>query len=957
MIRRNQGLALLSKALTMLADTPASLMKCAADAAKYAAVPVEALTWEILVKAIASEDLNDPIQLEMGRALSRWDYADGGSWTAGTARNTKARRELMYKLLEFTESLREACDRRLPTKTIEDPSVVAVSHREWYPDDSIDTFYWREYSRYLQNANKWPQDNINVLDKSTTCVVERLACPWDKEAYQSKGLVVGYVQSGKTANFTGVVAKAVDSGYRLIIILAGMLDVLRGQTQRRVDKELIGKEILENSPGGNEYASDQEWDSFCSHGGMPSQFGAADWHRLTGPWHDYMSLGKGVDALDFEKDDPKRPLYERWNLRAARARLLVVKKNPKILRKVISDLGSLHRTSLAAVPALIIDDESDQASIDTSKLVKEEEKRRTATNIAIRELLEMLPRAQYVGYTATPAANVLVNPNDKKDIFPKDFIISLPRPDGYMGISDFFDVEDKEPDADFSASNEKAYVRPLVGEDSLPSNLQSSIAAFILSGAIKLYRGERDPSLLPGYKHHTMLVHCSPFRIVHKKNADFVREQYEEVTKDTDKMWGTLEKLFTDDFSKISAVRGNSFPFPKSFQDLRPHIVETLRRLEMGKLIRIVNGDNKDDTPDFDRQPIWSILVGGTKLSRGYTIEGLTVSYYRRTSSTADTLMQMGRWFGFRKGYYDLVRLFLGRKESLGKGKTATTIDLVEAFKAACLDEDELRSEIKKYAAIKGEHRVTPRDIPPLVSAHMLRPTAANKMRYSRVKFMNFGGEWSEKTLAPTNITDIRVNQNITRELLSASGLRRVSLNAVVGEKERAFPAFVGNSSTKEVLRFLKGYKWAGNTFGVIQREIDFISNSTGKANPGIDEWLLMLPQLITDAESTWPVKEHALTVKYRSRIGDNGRFKAFTEPDHKKLMGFLCDVEGGKSKNAATLALKKSRQAGILIYPVKGDKEKEVSIGFSIVFPNNNIGIKLRWTVEVDGVQTEAEV
>src|SRR5439155_619914 len=194
--------------------------------------------------------------------------------------------------------------------------------------------------------------------------------------------------------------------------------------------------------------------------------------------------------------------------------------------------------------------------------------------------------------------------------------------------------------------------------------------------------------------------------------------------------------------------RGRGLPFPSRFDSLREHVSECRKRLELTQLIRIVNGDNKDDAPEFDKAPIWSILVGGTKLSRGYTIEGLTVSYYRRTSSTADTLMQMGRWFGFRNGYGDLVRLYLGREEPLDKkGKRA--LDLLEAFKATCLDEEEFRTEIRRYAAIEGKDRLRPIDVPPLVPSHMLRPTSPNKMRYARIQLMNFGKRWSEKTVAP----------------------------------------------------------------------------------------------------------------------------------------------------------------------------------------------------------------
>lgn len=955
--RKNAHL-LVSRALDLLGDVPGPLMEAADAAAPFAKVPRNALSDAVLAAALRSPDLDDPIQVVLGRAIARWDYVEAGEWTDGTGRMTPDRRALIYDLLGLSKEVRLLYTERFPPIAVELPVVIADVHEEWYPEPSIDEFYWKHYARYLADTAGWHTDSINVLDESTTEIIERVSCPWRAEAYQSKGLVVGYVQSGKTANFSAVIAKAVDAGYRLVIVLAGVLDVLRNQTQRRLDREIVGKELLELAPGGNEYASDQDWDSFIEHGGLPSHFHSVNWHRLTGPGHDYARLGKGVDALDFERTEQNAPLHARENLRSARARLIVVKKNPRILERVIGDLEALHRTDLRSIPALIIDDESDQASVDTSKLDKEELRRRTATNKAIRRLLKILPRAQYIGYTATPFANVFVDPRDKEDIFPRDFIISLPRPTGYMGVSDFFDMTDPDPAATVATSNEKAFVRSVRGLDRKPENLQAAIESFLISGAIKLYRQQEDPSLARGFRHHTMLVHSSAYKKAHRKDASFVKSQYKAVTDDRQEMWRKLEKRFLEDFVPVSASRGAGLPFPAKFKVLRDHVIDCLARLESGQHVRIVNGDNKDDAPDFDQNPIWSILVGGTKLSRGYTIEGLTVSYYRRTSSTADTLMQMGRWFGFRKGYRDLVRLYLGRKEPLDK-RGKRTLDLLEAFKGTCRDEEEFRTEIRRYAAIEGKTRLRPVDVTPLVPSHMLRPTAANKMRYAKIKMMNFGERWSEKTLAPgpKQKTAMKNNRKVAETLLKEATPGHVTLDASVEGTAIRFGAVAGRVSKAAAISFLKTYQWADNHFNVVQREIDFLQNRSDKADPGVDSVLILAPQLQAADAQVWAAAGLKLTVKRRARINEEGRFKAYSEPDHRLVAEYLCGSKSGTTKHRATLDLIEERQAVLLLYPVCPEDEKETSIGFAIFFPRNNIRAQLRWAVESAGDRSEAEL
>ena len=382
---------------------------------------------DLISAAIREETWSGPVHRVLKVSLARWDHDPAGGWTTGTAPNTAERRSLIYDLLGAGAELRTVLDEKLPFySAAESLIVIADRFERWYTAErrAGNNFYWSAYSRYLDVANGWDPDDILALDESTTAVVERLSDPSRPEIYQAKGLVVGHVQSGKTANITGVVAKAADAGYRLVIVLSGTMNLLRAQTQRRIDRELIGKELIR--PGGEapddeelDYLLDEDWANFIEYEARPSELGAFDWTRLTGERDDYRRLRAGIESLNFERADVSKPFHHPENLGPAKARIMVVKKHTDVLRKVAQDLRRIT-ARLAEVPALVIDDESDLASIDTSRPPSQaEERRRTTINKRIVELLQQLPRSQYVGYTATPFANVFVNPADAQDLFPE----------------------------------------------------------------------------------------------------------------------------------------------------------------------------------------------------------------------------------------------------------------------------------------------------------------------------------------------------------------------------------------------------------------------------------------------------------------------------------------------------------------------------------------------------------
>jgi len=895
----------------------------------------------LLIEHIDNGDPNDRILHSLAAAIQAWDHEESPAWADNTEQYTAERRNTIITLLGFDESDETIINQRIPRFSETEVSVIiAESHTPWYGDrkKDIKDYYWRDYKEVLEKKS-WDREAIRILDASTDDVLSRLSDPTGKEIYPAKGLVMGYVQSGKTAHYSALIAKAADAGYRLIIVLAGTLDILREQTQRRLDMEIVGRELL----GPEEYGSDAEWDRFVSHGALPSNDNAFDWERLTGKNDDYKTLNKHLrTVLDFKRVDRTKPFNDPVNLRNATAKLAVIKKVPKRMEKLSKDLKRLRelRSRLEHVPTLIIDDEADQASVNTINQSKPGKKgERTSTNKEIGELLRMLPRAQYVGYTATPFANVFIDPEDAEDLFPKDFIVSLPRPKGYMGVSDFFDFETDYLDGDFRG-NENAFVRKVDGNDDDLDNLPKAIDSFILSGAIKLYREAKDNSY--AFKHHTMLFHHSHKTVVHEEDKYVVENIFLNGARYQNKKgYDTLKKLFRSDFVPISKTRAPELPFPKNFNELKPYINKCLTRVCSGKSVRIVNGVGKfkDDTPEFDQAPVWAILVGGAKLSRGYTVEGLTVSYYRRPTMAGDTLMQMGRWFGFRFGYKDLVRLFIGSNEAKGRKR----INLYETFRAVCSDEEALRSELLKYS----RDNLLPRQVPPLVRQTLpyLPPTSKNKMFNAVIKSRNFAGDWTEKTIAPSKTALIEANQKITATLLEKAQISpSLKISFVKKGENRKFDAYIGKAKGADVLSFLKDYRWADNR-KPIHLEIEYIESMLGRAK--LNDWTILLPQI----SSKQPFKLPSTAIgrlSYVKRQREDSRFGVYSEPRHREAAAFLSGVAEVQSPNDWLVSYRNPDSPVLVIYFVQeqNSSNPDVSVGFGTQYPGQKVGNSIEWMV-----------
>jgi hypothetical protein len=892
-------------------------------------------------------DPNASASMLLRRMIARWDTQADGDWIGETQPRTLERRIQLYTALACEDRLRTLCDRLFPVFEGEDRTIVITrDYERWYTDERRrSSFYWEAYSRYLEERGGWSHESLTELDQSTSSIVERLSDPTRPDIYSSRGLVVGHVQSGKTANFTGVIAKAADAGYRLIIVLAGTMDILRSQTQRRIDRELIGREILED-----QYLGDTEWPhDFVSHGGFPSELGAFDWERLTLRLDDYKLLRQGILALEFPKRNRTLPFFHPANLHPAAAKLIVIKKNPKILGKLTTDLVRI-RALLEEIPTLVIDDESDQASPNTLRQGNDAgaRRRRTATNRAIVRLLEQLPRAQYVGYTATPFANVFIDPDDAEDLFPRDFILSLRRPAGYMGAADFHDLDLPAPDG--YDSNERAFVRSVrVTDDAIAENLPRALDSFVLAGAIKLYRLALNPALVKRFRHHTMLVHISVRNDDQGIVAEEVRRILGERDYDGGDGWRALEQLWEEDFAPVCAARHQGYSVPASFADLRSHIGECLRRIDLPQAVLVVNG-LVGDSPDFDTNPVWKILVGGAKLSRGYTVEGLTTSYYRRRAATADTLMQMGRWFGFRGGYSDLVRLFIGRNEPPER----RPLDLYAAFEGACRDEIDFRSQLSQYAMRDDGQPLRPEQVPPLVPAHLLRPTANNKMFNAVIASRNFGSQSIERTQAPTDGIDIELNQNLVADLLTQSSTEIARRNLRIRLSTGAnyeYTAWASTSTPDQMIDFLTRFHW--QVGHVLEDVIKFLRGDHG--NPEIGRWVvLLLEGSQLPAFTLTPVGGPVipLPVFRRSRINtaNSDRFGVYSESRHRHAVEYLSGIGATDARpNPELQALFVPRQAVLMVYPIRevghGD-DGLVTMGLRLTMPQNSIRSPIAFTV-----------
>lgn len=828
---------------------------------------------EDIVELLLDDSASSLVRPRLVARLKQWDSSTE-SWSNSTEPLSRERRHFVYGQLGLGGLDFANLDAKFPLA--KKSGVIVISGGKpwdaWYTSDrkAEHEFYRQAYYRSLIDKG-WDPSVVNDIDESTDKIVGLLADPRRTESFQAKGLVVGYVQSGKTANFTSVIAKAVDAGYKLIIVLTGTIELLRSQTQRRLDMELVGKEniiaatddVTRATLEAAEYyaQSDEDWPDFLSHSVNPyTDPSIPAIRRLTSYLKDYEELGNSKlslldPRLNGELVDIQAASYSEVNVQGVNVRLAVVKKNKTVLERLLSDLSKVGR--LEELSAVILDDEADQASVNTLNPRTNSVNDKTAINKAIVNLLGAMPRAQYLAYTATPYANVLIDAESPEQLFPRDFIISLDRPADYMGGADFHDLEHADEDVkDIGNSNELARVRKvdIANLAQSKSSRQAALDSFVLTGAIKLFREAHGSKQ---FKHHTMLVHESVKKTEHDKTRLDLKKLWNSSGYSEPRGLSRLKNLWEDDFYPVSQSRPlEKGRMPASFDELKEFIGRSVDKIASGHPIIVVNGDNNSDYAqaelDFQGGSVWKILVGGTKLSRGFTVEGLTISYYMRRSISADTMMQAGRWFGFRPGYRDLVRLYIASNVVDGKGRS---FDLYEAFEAITSDEDTFRKELSDFSEIDedGIPTLRPIDVRPLVFQQLpwLRPAAANKMYHARLTTRGKGGVMTDFMRHPER-GDGSFNRSHFEAFLpilkrfggEPSTFHYFELEDVVeGETgDKTFDAYVASVPAIEILAALKKFTWAdGWHFGA---DLDFLEKQILGASPTITDFAVLLPVL-----------------------------------------------------------------------------------------------------------------
>ena len=531
-------------------------------------------------------------------------------------------------------------------------------------------------------------------------------------------MVVGEVQSGKTSNYIELICKVADAGYKFIVVLTGTTNSLRAQTQLRLDEGFLGWDTRLNLA----------LDTSNKRVGVGTLVGEP--------------LLRAIPSTNGdEKGDFNRKVASQFNVRlGGDPVIMVVKKNGSVLRNLTRWARSLNsvgpREPIPNIPILMIDDEADFASVNTKPSFPDDEEDPTVINGRIRELLNAFEQSVYIGYTATPFANIFIYPDQDagrhgRDLFPRDFLTNLPVPSNHVGPTKVFGLPEG-PDDDVAPNPALPLVRvvndhheqiPNVHRshwtiEGLPSSLISAIRAFILACAARAARGQDG-------QHNSMLIHVTRYVDVQSQVADLVRLELRDFQNrirygdgnSPNTIIDQLRAMWRDDFVPSSGAVGKLYPdlmvgcTEVTWEAVRSKLVESSQRIQ----VKVINGAAKDALDYWDHEEgLSAIAIGGDKLSRGLTLEGLSVSYYLRASRMYDTLLQMGRWFGYRPGYVDLCRLY-------------TTHELRDCYSHITMATDELRQEFDLMA----DRGMTPSDFGLRVRSHPagLVITAANKMR------------------------------------------------------------------------------------------------------------------------------------------------------------------------------------------------------------------------------------
>jgi hypothetical protein len=762
-------------------------------------------------------------------------------------------------------------------------TVVADPNRpDWLADLDRSTWqYWPALRQFLLTNKRWELSALRSLDDSSDRILRQLAPP-STDHFDIRGLVLGFVQSGKTANYTAVIAKAADAGYRLVVVLSGIDNGLRRQTNSRLKRELVGYP-----------------DNRSTAVRMPPM--GDQWHEFT---------------RDDLHGDFQPGFANHAALQGSQPVLLVVKKNGPVLRRLLRWLDEAPAEVRRTLPFLLIDDEADQASVDTRGSYQAEDgppeadyEPPSVINGLIRDLLRRFERRAYIAYTATPFANILIphdtaDPRVGNDLYPKDFIIDLPKPPGYFGAEEFFGRMDV---ATGEAVEGLDVVREVTDEDivalekgEIPASLATAVVEFLLAGAARAQRGAPEAPA-------TMLIHTSQLILVQAQLRRSVAEHFSELRDEWryQRNQGIRERLqqrWEDEFRPVT--RSRHLDRDVRFESIEPHIGPFIEAVQ----VREINSAT-GEVLDYEREPaLKAIAVGGNRLSRGLTLEGLMVSFFIRRSVNYDTLMQMGRWFGFRAGYEDLTRIH-------------TTVELESWFNDLAFVEHRLREDIQVYE----NQGLTPYQGGMRIWQHpTMQVTSPLKRRFA-------------------SSTTIAQSYSLALEQTFKFPLRRLDELAVQAEANRLavrdFIAVIGGTlkefdkkgpvwtdvRTEQVLGFLRSYRLDDEARSV---SIPLISAYVERMRDAgeLTRWTVAVRGLQSPDKrlgvADWGLPWGPIAQISRSRLGETDSLGVIVDPEDEAV-GLATSARGRDAR-----ALRPKEEGLLLLYPISKQSGHDIKQG-----------------------------
>ena len=866
-------------------------------------------------------------------------------------------------ILENTDMLREFL---LSEVTVySEPSVAIVSDelidRNWWSalkdDPAFESEYWRRYEIYLRKKPSWGLRSVRDIDESTDDVMNALVNPVRHPNEERMGLVFGYVQSGKTAHYLGLINKAYDAGYKIIIVLTGIHNSLRSQTQSRIDEEVLGYEtsiesILNNDMKRNVIGVGIGRENIIKN----------------------RSLLQSVTTRDEKGDFDKKIVGVRMNP----PYIIVTKKNATVLKYIISYFKNSTIANTedgtkyipADFPALIIDDEADQASVNTKPLRDKNGNFKpnydpSTINKLIRQLLLMFRCRSYVGYTATPYANIFIDPKTPdnpygSDLYPRDYIFRSPRAAQYIGAREFFGIAGDETAPTMPLYREiiqgAGFLGPGTKADdpvgNIPEDMERAVKYFLISTALRNCRGDIN-------KPNTMLIHVVRFvgqqNIIRKKVqayydslADLIVYGNTNIKSEMETVWRT-DYLPTHKDLKQSFSRYMENTDLVEWDQLWAEIERLVRKNEI--IVYSVNGKSTDSLiyQNHKGKPFNVIVIGGDKLSRGLTLEGLTVSYFTRASNTYDTLMQMGRWFGFRPGYLDACRLF-------------TTQDLYGRFSFISMATEDLADQFDYMNDIDQ----TPKDFGLRVATHpSLLITSRNKLRTGMETKRDFSCVLSQTRVFDVDGEAYDHNFIATESLIAALGkpLTKDEYKAAFHRNSPGDHLFWTGISAYHVASFFEEY-WTSKT--ATRANSKYMAQYIRDLNKagGLTDWTVclinmnragMAPVQIGGQtvgagifrQEGRGVKSQGDTVSIHTMTSEGHEYYDYTQEqiEKKDELTSLYQANGTGEKRLRELIRRNTRpfeKGFLLLYPIadageltarKG--EHQTPFGFAVVFPD----------------------